>query len=421
MSMGQSIGRPIGRTIGVAISPVSGGGVSAFGSTKAKLIDGNDATILAIGDSTGNGADEWIYLFAADLADKYPTHSVIYHLYDAGAVGGANAWGSPVSVSTGSTAAELHIWNASVATTNPTYLLGARKAVAIDSVTPDMIIWNHGQNTTSFTDEVKRDCFFMGFENVRLSHPGVPAVVMLQNPRRDDDLMASVISTVREICDLYGDVTYIEGYNRFIAAGKPAGWYTDEIHPNATGSAELAAAAIAVFVSSGRVSRPVEQAFLATLGSNLLPNGDFSAWPGALPTSWSSANSATATKELTIKPVGAAYSALIEGTTAQAGIFAAPSSPGGKTVTLAALVFVPTGSALGVGRQRISEDGLTEFSYGGLIPQGGWFWSIMSFTFTAAPTTARAFALCDTSANAGSKAYFAQMSLVEGIVPRRVS
>jgi len=45
----------------------------------------------------------------------------------------------------------------------------------------------------------------------------------------------------------------------------------------------------------------------------------------------------------------------------------------------------------------------------------------MSFTFTAAPTTARAFALCDTSANAGSKAYFAQMSLVEGIVPRRVS
>lgn len=409
----------------VTATPIKGGGVaSAFGAVKEQLAIGQSATILAVGDSTGNATDEWIYLFAVYLAAQYPTHSVIYHLYDNGAVGGANAWNAPVTVSTGSTAAEVHIWNASVATTNPTYLLGSRKAVAIDSVTPDLIIWNHGQNTTALPNDAKRDCWLMGFENVRLAHPGVPNVVMLQNPRRDDDQMASVISTIEELGGLYGDVTYIDGYSSFIDAGKPSGWYTDNVHPNATGSGILRDAAVAEWQRARRGSIEVADAFLATAGTNYLLNGDFADWPGALPANWSSLNSATATKEMTIKPVGAAYSALIEGTTAQAGIYQGATALGaaaGKTVTMAALVFIPNGSATGVGRQGLyAANGTTRFSYGGLIPQGGWFWSIVSnYTFPASPSAPQATLYCDTSANAASDAYFAQACLVEGLVPRK--
>lgn len=404
---------------------LEGGGVlSSFGRAKSKLASGQDATFLVIGDSTGNAPDEWVYRFFAEIGLQNPTARVAYRLYAGGQTSGSDAYDPEVAIQEGSGGPTIHIWNASVATTNPTYLLGAKKASAIDAVAPDCIIWNHGQNTVSpMPAHAQRDCFLMGFENVRLEHPGVPHVVMLQNPRRDDDLMASVIAELTALCAEYGDVTLIDGYSAYIAAGKPSGWYTDINHPNATGSGVLMDEALKVWSSASKAVREVAPAFLASSAVSFTPNWDFSNWTGAFPAGWGAQNSGTATKDTGIKYGADTYSARVEGAAAQAGMttqgVTSLTPAQGKMVTMAVLLFVPLGSASGVGRHQLYEVAQNRFSYGGLIPQGGWVWSIISkFTFTSTAAAMRASISADTAANTSSKAYIARASTVEGSVPR---
>lgn len=96
-----------------------GGAQSSF-SAIANLVaaDNRDVNILVIGDSTSNETSEWVYLFFSGAIA--PTHSIVYHLWDDVAV----AYASPVTLSTGSGAHTIHVWNASVSGARAMFLFG---------------------------------------------------------------------------------------------------------------------------------------------------------------------------------------------------------------------------------------------------------------------------------------------------------
>jgi hypothetical protein len=411
----------LGLSLGVAGR--GGGAPSAFAPAREVIIRGQrDLTMLFIGDSTGNETTEWIYLFATWLSQQYPTHSVSYALWN----DTTGAYDPATAISTGTGARSILVYNASVAGTAPMYLLGDKRAAAIDAVAADVVVWNHGHNLVTSTNQ--KGELLSGWETTRLAHPGASQVVFLQNPNRDDEQMAAVYATLISASRQYGDVTLIDGYDDFIAAGKPAGWYTDNQHPNSTGQGVLLEAAKAVWRVSASPYKPVS-GWLAQTGTNLLANGNFSDWTGALPASWSSLASATATKDTAIKASGAGYSARVEGTTAQAALIQSLSAGNltlvqGRSVTLAALEYVPAGSATTVGRVAVTYfvgATTTVTSRASAVPTGGFVWNIVIASIPANATSAGVRLYCDTAANTSSKAYYDRAVMIVGDTPRNMA
>lgn len=395
-------------------------GSSAFALARTYIeTDSKDVHILVVGDSTGNETTEWPYLFGQWLFAQYPSHSVDYRLYN----DGANSYDAAISLGTGNGSRKITIWNASIGGSTPFYLIGSKRATAIDAVSPDLMIFNYGHNvvTAGGLTQIRSE-MLQGTEAVREAHPSVPLAMFTQNPRRDDSDYANVNQAIREVVAGYGDVTLIDAYTPFINAGKPSAWYGDNIHPTGAGKTAFLDALTAQWRSG---SFDLAQAFMAQDGANLLPNGDFAAFSGPVPDSWLAINSPTCTKELTIVDGSSPYSVKITGTTGQARIRAGATSiaglVGGKA-SLAVRAYIPSGSASSVGRIGLSyvAGGTTIINTRATTDkQGGWHWIIVSgMDIPANATAVDATLYCDTSANASSAAYYDRAILVAGEFPR---
>lgn len=186
--------------------------------------------LLVIGDSTGNESWEWVYRFGQWLGENYPTHTVNYRLWN----DTSGAYDAATTLSSGSGANTITIFNASVEGSTPSYLMGAKFAAAIAAVSPALIIWNHGQNlvgtsptATDFTDPINQ---------VRTEHPGVSDAMILQNPRRDDSNMDEVIDLQNGFKDSLS-IMAVDVYSDFVALGKDASLYSDNVHPSDNGEA----------------------------------------------------------------------------------------------------------------------------------------------------------------------------------------
>jgi hypothetical protein len=413
----------MGRGMG-HLGSLGGVGIGSFGAVKAKLAAGQDASMLFIGDSTGNATDEWIYLFGAALGARYPAVSVDYYLFDD--VGGA--YGSVTHVTTGSGSGVLTIHNASIAGTGPEYLLGAKFAAAISGLSqPDVIVWNQGKNCIDIRSE-----FLMGFDSLRLLWPTVPHVATLQNPNRDDNVMAGIISAQSVVMADYADFTVIDAYNPFIALNKASSLYADNLHPSASGTQLYLNAALAKWDATPLTSRTVTPAFLSVAGTNLLANGDFSDWSGALPASWAlnGSGDVAVAKDAAVFDGSDPYSARVSGTSA-IGRIQQSVSAGNLTlakaagvVTLAVREYVPTGRQNSAGRiaiQTTGTGGATVTSVANHYAFGAWNWHIVS-NFTVGPSVSdlRAILYADTAANTDSVAYYGRAVMVLGTLPRKM-
>lgn len=387
-----------------------------------------DVSLVVIGDSTGNEATEWVYLFAQWLATQYTTHSVSYRLWN----DGTNLYDAAVAISTGSGSNTIRIWNASIAGTQPLYAMGSKLAPTIGTTpAPKLVIWNHGKNLVSAADNaLYRGGFIQGIDQVRQALPGVAHAALRQSPNRDDSNMAPVVWQLDSISQAYGDLALVDVYSKFIAAGKDSSLYLDNVHPSAAGSQLFLQAMQEAWSSAISPSASASPAFVSILGTNLLTGiTKFSdpAYVGGQPSGWAN-TSTTMTVETSIKDAGAAQSMKFVNTTAGAAIYQQLSATAlrGKTITLAVRQYVPAGSAATVGRIAIlvNNGANTTVAIGSVGNQAndGWRWLVIAGV--PVPTDAvfvRAYLYCDTAANASSTVYFDRAIFVEGDVPRNIA
>ena len=415
---------PIARAARAITGPVVGGGAAITSLSSARLAiadDAGDVNLLFIGDSTGDATNEWIYLFAQWLATEYPTHSVSYRLWSTTSYAAASA------LSTGSGANTIHIWNASVAGTAPIHHMGSNFAAAITNTNPDLIVWSHGHNLLA-QEGLARAEFVGPMDQVRLALPSVPNAAVRQNPRRDDNNMAVTVADLDALAEDYGDLTLIDAYSLFVAQGKSSSLYSDNVHPNAAGIQLFLQAAKAAWNGSrAGDSDAVTAAFLASLGTNLLANADFSdpSYVGGTPTGWSVTGDAVCTLETTIVDAGKSQSMKVASTASSSGLqqnISTPSALSNKQATIAVRMYVPAGqsiTAAGVNLLRLTPVSSYTISRGN-SGVDGWRWFVVT-TRNLGAFAAFRVTLNTIAAATSSTVYIDRAILVEGESPRDVA
>ena len=367
--------------------------------------------------STGQVFKKWTRKLAEFLAGNYPAYTVNYYSWS------SNAYATPETIQIGTAGKTLHFYNAAVAGTQPLYLMGQYFETAYVPRQADLIIFNHGHNT----DNNAPASTHMGMDLAILytmlqRHPNAGAIIVSQNPLRDSD-NGTVRSNGARQAAITAGFSLVDVFQLFQNAGKPSAWYMDNIHPNATGDAKIFDLVKNLFVWPASPSR-----FIPGLaaGTNLLTNAGFSTWTDGLdaPDGWS-LTGCTAEKDTTNFESGAYGLRLNQTGTIET--YAATSLPAalvkrlrGKTVVLAARVFVPSTSTRGnCGSIQIPEI-TNNRPYG--TPSGGRGGFIWKATVITVPTTATALtvrAVLDTSGGAaGNWCTFDRLTLIAGTIPQ---
>lgn len=340
---------------------------NAFSVLKAKLDASENVVIFVNADSTGYSEYGPYYLWAKQLGDLYDATVTLYRWreyadtvkdYDAGTELRAGSGPNIVMY--------LAAFPGRVA---GTMFEGTRKPTAIDAIpTPDVCIMHHGHNMNSYatvgtTASVGAAHFYsigvskwlgpLGMTEVQW--PGVGQVVTTQNPWKDLSDGRKMYWAPYYLKQAQKGVTLVNSYDKFITAGMGSTLYRsgDNIHPsdseaNHTGAQLVADALMSSFNASIADNTYTLPAWPLRSATNLLDNGDFSSWSGALPTGWTLAGSGTAMEKDMVEVYGgASYSAKISPSTTIAGQTSyvqkylstqEMSRLAGKTVTIAVLV-----------------------------------------------------------------------------------
>lgn len=393
------------RFIGARKGMLGRTGISSLQGIKAAIVAGvADVNVLFVGDSTGDATAEWIYRIGSALAALYPTHTVNYRLYN----NGTDTYDAAVEIAAGSGLRTITIWNASISGAALGTLKGAKFAPAIGDLTDlNGIVISYGHNDTAYnaTPYIQHGQMIGFIEQVMLAKPGVPITVILQNPNRDDSNMDPVIASWRAVKALRPELGLVDVYSEFINRGKASGLYLDNIHPsnNAPGTDGTT-----LFVNkfmqgfSGSAAAPAAGSFIAWLtnraASDILINGDFAAFAGAVPDSFTLQGAgATLTKDAGVFAPGKSYSVkLVNGTAAshlrQTFSPAQLAIVQSQKVTLAVHHYVSSAGSPGnsTGAIRLLPDPpLTDLTLDPkLIGLDGWRWDVISGLSVAAVLTA---------------------------------
>ena len=191
-------------------------------------------SLSVLGDSTGNGDHEWVYLVAESLSSEYDRQVTIHDWDDR-----MNEYGSEHTVGDGPNAA-ITIWNSSASGQSPDYQL--RYLAAAYPEPADLVIVNHGHNASSefvMTTSIARLIFEVN--NAFVARPAV--AVTLQNPRTDDtaEIQESVVAALREQYS-EGDYSLIDVYSAFDKNDLGSTLGDDGRHPTEAGEKVWASA-----------------------------------------------------------------------------------------------------------------------------------------------------------------------------------
>ena len=341
---------------------VAPGDVTAFSLLREVLgLDIRDASLLCIGDSLQNDTAEWFYLFVASIAAEFPAFTVDYYLWN----DAASAYATPTRIQAGTGAHILRAFNFAIAGTTTHYMQGSRFPQAVIATAADCVVWSHGKNhVVGAVIEMVQAEFETAMDQVRIALPNAGQVVILQPPNRDDDNMALAKTSWDAIGALRDDILLIDTYTPFIDAGKPSGWYTDNVHPNSTGTAVMLTEVQAAWDGTeGDLTFDPGRAWFKTLATNLLDNGALASVGTSAPASWISVGTVAYARETTIKYPGYADSLKLNGSGAsqariqQALSGAAVTAAKGQTIFFAALAYIPSGADATVGRLALVYNG----------------------------------------------------------------
>ena len=272
---------------------------NGFGHIKHMLDQGRDVMITNWSDSLSSSREN-PRAFIFRLADVIATHpsqpTVLVQTRADGSYGGATT----EAIGSGPT---VRIRNFAIPGALLAHGLGTlwRQSGLADD-TADLLTICHGHNHVVGTmgEQVLGE-FLTAMEYYRLAHPGVPIVALLQNPRADDPAMDKAVEAWRRVARLR-DIALIDAHTAYLAAGKPSAWFAqgDPVHPSDAGIEAACLPAIRALWDAAP-ARPAlgPPSTLHGLDPalNLIPNGDFAQFDGAVPDGWVAASGVTASRE----------------------------------------------------------------------------------------------------------------------------
>jgi hypothetical protein len=394
-----------------------------------KLRWGGEAVLLVVGDSTGNGSDEWVRLFANWIAGEYPAVTVTYRVW------GTTDYGSATTVQTGTGTQTLAIYNCSVSGVRPDYALGSLYAAAIQNVPAvDLMIVNHGHNIFSGETQDQMSMHWLELtEPFLLDHPGSGVILIAQNPHKVTPEMTKALS-VRDVCAWRG-FGFADVWSLFMERGNASSLYVngDNIHPSyglgsdadPTGTRLFLQAVQRHFVGAPVAPQTAVSLLSQAYGPNLLVNGTFSDYPTSpgAPTGWTLTN-ATATKDTTIKFGVNGYSVKLVGSGSgqpymQQDLAAGPRDAHlGKNLILAVAMYAAADQDNNTARPALLSTSNGSNNYvttaGG---RGGWWWKFLPAKIGAGDTYIRARLFANTGSGSTGEAYIGAAVLRVGKVP----
>jgi lysophospholipase L1-like esterase len=392
-------------------------GVEAHAATQRLMrkltVNTEDASLVVLGDSTGNETYEWVYLLAQSLAVDFPAYTVDYRLWN----DGGSSFDAAVTVQTGTGAQTLTIWNGSVAGKQSMYHKGARLTPMVVTPAPDLIVINHahngGVNADFFRDEL------ITLTETITSAVDAPLLIIGQNPQQDNTSMTAKVQAAAKVAASRG-YGFINVHDAFLlSATSLADLMFDNVHPNIAGQL-LWHATVAPSFKLAKSLVPSQQPSSLIVGApNLMPV-PLPATVGALD-DWTISAQATVTIDTEVFETDGTSVKMVGDGTGSATMYVSFEEDSldryrGRRITFAVRLKVTEGEPSTAGRIAINDGvGTTSSSTGG--PQGtAWYWSVVSHVVDEAATRLRVYLYGVTGEVAGT-AYFDRASLVLGDFP----
>jgi len=336
-----------------------GGVANVFSPLKGKLLAGQDGVLCINGDSTSYSEYGPHYHSARALGEE-TVCTVVLHRWAEWVVSkptGPKEYAPPVILYQGKPGAKLEVYLASLpgAVAGDMFAGARRKKALGDIPRPDCALLHHGHNMANFPvafpgdTSAGRGLFLAAVAQTSMQWPGVPQGIVTQNPWRDGDQYARIYEVLRGVAGDAKSMTLIDSYQRFIAAGKRADLYRDNVHPSDrkdqdAGGRLVAEALLAAWHEAQPGAAFRTPGWQEHPGQSLIANGDFTEWQAEQPVGWKVGGAATVVK---------AAEALLEGQTAAVavlpngdkGVFLGKTltetecaAVRGRTITVAALV-----------------------------------------------------------------------------------
>ncbi|WP_281712338.1 SGNH/GDSL hydrolase family protein [Dermacoccus nishinomiyaensis] len=183
-----------------------------------KALSKPDATVLVLGDSTGNDEDEWVYRWAENGLGHQ--RFVTYHAWKKDAYAP-----TPERLGAGEPAS---LWNASQPGSTPSYHVDRWNSI---SKKADVVVLNFGHNGTD-----REETYGLSglLEKIMKSSPNAVVVGTAQNPEKDDAGKANREAVVA--WNKAHGVPTIDVNKAFADDGRGDALRRDAIHPSPAGS-----------------------------------------------------------------------------------------------------------------------------------------------------------------------------------------
>ena len=374
---------------------------NAFSPMKGKLQAGEDAVLFINGDSTSHSEYGPYYKFAQALGETTGC-TVILHRWAEWVVSaptGPKEYAPPVTLLKGNSRAKLEVYLAALPGAVAGAMFdGSRRKNAIEAIPrPDCAILHHGHNMLNYPVAFPGDrcagrgLFLAAIEQTSTQWPGVPQAIVTQNPLRDGEQFTRIYEVLRDITVGEPHLTLIDSYRVFVAAGKRAELYRDNIHPSDRKGQDAGAKMVAdTLMTAWREAKPgaafSTPSWLERTSVNLISNSDLSDWKADVPAGWRVGGAATVEKAADVTQVGKPVALAIRPNGDKDAFFGKlldeteSAAVRGKTITIAALVRASSAQPRAYAYFVCPVEGVIRtFAFGDLNSgKDGWVWMICS-------------------------------------------
>ncbi|CUX46895.1 SGNH/GDSL hydrolase family protein [Agrobacterium deltaense] len=389
----------IGLTLGIRPRNMGdiGFSLTAFSPLRARLAAGQNATIFVNGDSTAHAEAGPFQQFAMMLGDLHDTTVVLYRWaeWETSAPTGPKTYAAPVTLRAGKEAT-LTLYLATLPGGMAGYMLAEQRAAALNIPRPDLCIMHQGHNMQTFEApggilSSGRSALLGPLGMTEWQWPNAPQLITTQNPWRDGTGYDKVYQAILDLARAHPNLTLVDTHAAFLAKGKDAALYRDNIHPNEAGSRLIARTLFDTYLVSARDNSFQTPCWPKLPAANLIGNGDFTDWTGSVPTGWgmTSPGSATKATDITFSPSFASSLALYPNGSQIAGLTrnfrnAEAISMIGRTVSFAVLYknnerqrlpYITLVAKSG-GAVRTIVCSALQFGGANIAGNSGWMWAI---------------------------------------------
>jgi len=377
-----------------ALVVVSGGANSIGRRILRKLTEGEDCSVVVVGDSTGAAFATWVGKVLEGLAARFPAITFKYRAWDTE----KEVYGEALEKQKGTGTKTCTFYNASVASTPLAYHTSRLLDAMVASKQPDLIFLSHGHNQGGAgapAEPYWRDSLSVGAAAITRACPMSELVLIAQNPRVDAN--KEVHATRQFVTEA---VAQLRGYgfvnvHRLFLDADPAvkSLLSDEIHPNAAGHTLWANEILRLLNLEGRIASQ-QRSSLLTPALNYLFNGDFASFAVPALANWTLGN-VTLSKDVVNYESPNGYSVKMVTTAPGASSFINQTHNGqnlrrmlGEWITFVGKIWVPIGQNQLAGQLRIIEAGgshagtsnafHSQDESGKAFGTGGWRYSMVS-------------------------------------------